>query len=66
MISIRLFLLRLGYSELSILNHNGKDVNSDCLADQWDEREASLYMAMYIGKMKNDDPEIVTAPTPKF
>ena len=38
-----------------LAKHNRKDVNSDWLADQWDERK----------KLADDDPAIATAQNPK-
>ena len=47
------------------MNHKGKDVNSDWLADQWDERSVLGHARINKGRMKGDDPEIDTAQTPK-
>ena len=47
------------------LNDKGKDVNSDWLADQWDERSVLGHAQFCKGRMKDDDPEIDTAQTPK-
>ena len=38
------------------VNHKGKDVNSDWLADQRDERSVSGHAQFHIGRMKGDDP----------
>ena len=47
------------------VNHKGKDVHSDWLADQWDERSVSGHAHIHKGRMKVDDPEIDTAQTAK-
>ena len=47
------------------VKHKGKDVNSDWLADQWDERNVFGACAVSQRRMKGDDPEIDTAQTPK-
>ena len=47
------------------VNHNGKDVNSDCLVDQWEERSVLGHAQIHKGRMKGDDPEIDTAQTQK-
>ena len=47
------------------VNHKGNDVNSDWLADQWDERSVLGHAQFHKGRMKGDDPEIDTAQTPK-
>ena len=47
------------------VNHKGNDVNSDWLADQWDERSVLGRAQFHKGRMKGDDPEIYTAQTPK-
>ena len=47
------------------VNHIGKDVNSDWLADQWDEGSAKGHAQFHKGRMKGDDPEIDTAQTLK-
>ena len=47
------------------MNHKGKDVNSDSLADQWDERSDLGHARINKGRTKGDDPEIDTAQTPK-
>ena len=47
------------------VNHKGKDVNTDWLADQWDERSVLGCAQIRKGRMKGDDPEIDTAQTPK-
>ena len=41
------------------------NVNSDWLADQWDERSVLGHARINKGRMKGDDPEIDTAQTPK-
>ena len=46
-------------------NHKGKDVNSDWLADQWDERSVLGHAPIPKGGLRGDDPEIDTAQTPK-
>ena len=38
------------------VNHKGKDVNSDWLTDQWDERSALGHAQFHKGRMKSDDP----------
>ena len=40
------------------VNHKGKDVNSDSLAGQWDERSVLGHARINKGRMKGDDPEI--------
>ena len=45
------------------VNQKGKDVNSDWLADHWDERSVLRHAQFYNGRMKGDDPEINTAQT---
>ena len=47
------------------VNDKGKNVNSDWLADQWDERSVLGHARVNKGRMKGDDPHIDTAPTPK-
>ena len=47
------------------VNHKGKDVNSDWLADQWDDQSVLEHAQIYKGKIKGDNPEIDTAQTPK-
>ena len=47
------------------VNHRGKDVNSDWLADQWDERSVLGHAQINKGRMKGDDPQLDTAQTPK-
>ena len=47
------------------VNDKGKDVNSDWLADQWDERSVLGHAQFHKGRIKGDDPEIDTAQTPK-
>ena len=46
------------------MNHKGKEVNSDWLADQWDERSVLGHGQINKGRMKDDDPQIDTAQTP--
>ena len=48
-----------------LVNHKGKDINSDWFADQWDERSVLGHARFHKGRMKGDDPEIGTAQTPK-
>ena len=48
-----------------IVNHKGKDVSSDWLAGQWEERSVLGHAQINKGRMKGDDPEIDTAQTPK-
>ena len=61
-----LFLDLFGILRISpFLNHKGKDVNSDWLADQWHERSVLGPAQIHKGRMKGDDPEINTAQTPK-
>ena len=43
------------------MNDKGKDVNSDWLADQWDERSVLGHARVNKGRMKGDDPQIDTA-----
>ena len=45
-------------------NHEGKDVNSDWLTDQWDEQSVLSHAHFHKGRMKGDDPEINIAETP--
>ena len=45
--------------------HKGKEVNSDWLADQWDERSVLGHAQSHKGRIKGDGPEIDTAQTPK-
>ena len=47
------------------VNHKGKDVTSDWLANQWDERSVLGHAQFYKGRMKGLDPDINTAQTPK-
>ena len=47
------------------MNDKGKDVNSDWLADQWDERSVLGHARVNKGRMKGDDPQIDIAQTPK-
>ena len=47
------------------VNHKGKDVNSDWLAGQWDERSILGHAQINKGRMKDDEPEIDTAQTQK-
>ena len=47
------------------MNHKGNDVNSDWLADQWDERSVLGHARINKGRIKGDDPEIDIAQTPK-
>ena len=47
------------------MNHKGKDVHSDWLADHWDERSVLGHARIRKGRMKGDDPEIDTAQTSK-
>ena len=49
----------------SFVKHKGKDVNSDGLADQWDERSVLELAQNHKGAMNVDDPKIYTALTPK-
>ena len=47
------------------VNDKGKDVNSDWLADQWDERSVLGHARVNKGRMRGDDLQIDTAQTPK-
>ena len=47
------------------MNDKGKDVNSDWLADQWDERSVLGHARVNKGRMKGDDPQVDTAQNPK-
>ena len=47
------------------VNDKGNDVNSDWLADQWDERSVLGHARINKGRMKGDEPEIDTAQTQK-
>ena len=40
------------------MNDKGKDVNSDWLADQWDERSVLGHARVNKGGMKGDDPRV--------
>ena len=48
-----------------LVNHKGKDINSDWFADQWDERSVLGHARFHKGRMKGTDPEIGIAQTPK-
>ena len=55
-----------GYCEfLLFVVHKGKYINSDWLADQWDEQSVSGHAQIHKGRMKGDFPEMDTAQTPK-
>ena len=41
------------------------EIDSDCFADQWDERNGLGHAQFYQERMKGDDPEIDTAQIPK-
>ena len=43
------------------VNQRGKEVNSDWLTDQWDERSVLGHVQCHKGRMKSDGPEIDTA-----
>ena len=47
------------------VNHEGNDVNSDWLADQWDERSVLGHAQLNKGSMKGDNPTIDTEQTLK-
>ena len=47
------------------VNHKGKDINFDWLADQWDEQSILGHLQFHKGRMKGDDPDIDTAQTSK-
>ena len=47
------------------VNHKGKSLNSDWLADQWDERRVLGHAQIYKERMNGDDSEIDTTQTPK-
>ena len=47
------------------MNDKGKDVNSDWLADQCDERSVLGHARVNKGRMNGDDHQIDTAQTPK-
>ena len=47
------------------MNNKEKDLNSDWLADQWDERSVLRHARVNNGRMKGDDPQIDIAQTPK-
>ena len=51
---------------LPFVFQKGNDVNSDWLADQWDERSVFGHAQFHKGRIKGDDPEIDTAQTPKL
>ena len=48
-----------------LVNHKGNDVNSDRLADHWDERSVLGHAQLHKGSMKGDEPTIDAAQTPK-
>ena len=48
-----------------IVNHKGKEGNSDWLADQWDKSNVLWHAASHKGRMKSNYPEIYSAQTPK-
>ena len=52
-----------GYCEFPFVNREGKDVNSDWLTDQWDERSVLGHARFHKGRMNGDDPEVDTART---
>ena len=47
------------------VDNSAKDVNSDWLADQWDERSVLGHVRIHKRKMKEDDPANATAQNPK-
>ena len=47
------------------MNHKGKDVNSDWLADQCGEQSVLGHARINKGRMKGDNPEIDIAQTVK-
>ena len=47
------------------MNDKGKDINSDWLADQWDEQSILRNAQVNKGRMKGDDPQVDTVQTPK-
>ena len=47
------------------MNDKGKDINSDWLADQWDEQSILGHARVNKGRMRGNDPQIDTAQTPK-
>ena len=47
------------------VNDKGKDVKSDWLANQWDERSVLGHARVNKGRMNGDDPQIDTAQNPK-
>ena len=47
------------------VNHKGKDVNSDWLADQWDEQSILGHAQVHKGWMKGNDSDINTVHSPK-
>ena len=68
MLSALIICPRLLFGILRIppfVNDKGKDVKSDWLADQWDERGVLGHARVKKGRMKGDDPQIDTAQTPK-
>ena len=48
------------------VNHKGKDINSDWLPDQWDERSVLGHAQIHKRMMKGDGPEIDTMQTQRF
>ena len=59
------FLGRVWYPGYPFVNHKGKDVNSDWLADQLDERSILGQAQLHKGRMTRDDPETNTVQIPK-
>ena len=49
----------------AFVNHKRRDINSDWLVGQWDERSVLGHAQINNGRMKGDDPSIDTAQTPK-
>ena len=47
------------------VNHKRKDVNTDWLAVQWNERSILGHARITKGRMKGDDPQIDNAQIPK-
>ena len=51
---------------LPFVDHKGREVNSDRLPDQWDERCVLGLARIHREEIKADGPEITTAHNPKF
>ena len=64
--NVRIILKLLGILQVPpFVNHKGKEVNCDWLADQWDERSVLGHAHLRKERMKGDDPEVDSAQAPK-